>query len=144
MSVGAGVEEVLESLGVQREGLIGPAQWTPESSHSPTVGPGAKWFVDAYRRQVGEVPPYPAAQSLAAALIWSECVRVTGACDDATLQAAARVMAARTLFGEFRLDPATGIQVGHQVVTVQWQEGRRRVVWPPDRAGPGLRLVGRR
>ena len=24
--------------------------------------------------------------------------------------------------------------VGHEVLTVQWQQGVRRVVWPPDKA----------
>ena len=140
LSVAAGVDEVLEALGGRREGLIGPAQWTPGSAPHPMVGPDADWFVRAYRRQVGEIPPYPAAQALAAALIWSECVRITGALDDETLKAEARRLATSTLFGAFRLDPVTGLQVGHQVVAVQWQNGRRLVVWPPDRAETKLSL----
>jgi branched-chain amino acid transport system substrate-binding protein len=43
------------------------------------------------------------------------------------------------LLGAFRLDPATGRQVGHRVLTVQWQDGVRRVVWPPERAEAALR-----
>src|SRR5439155_684807 len=39
-----------------------------------------------------------------------------------------------TFYGRFRLDPVTGLQDGHEVLTVQWQKGVRRVVWPPDRA----------
>ncbi len=140
LSVAAGVDEVLESLGDRREGMIGPAQWTPSVALRPVVGPDAQWFVDAYRRQVGTFPPYPAAQALAAALIWSECVRVVGALDDEALMAQARRLDTRTLYGAFRLDPATGLQAGHRVVTVQWQDGRRRVVWPPDRAETRLCL----
>jgi branched-chain amino acid transport system substrate-binding protein len=26
------------------------------------------------------------------------------------------------------------LQFGHQVLTVQWQKGFRRVVWPPEQA----------
>ena len=37
-------------------------------------------------------------------------------------------------FGSFRLDPVTGLQVGHQMLVVQWQQGVRQVVWPPERA----------
>ena len=140
LSVAAGVDEVLESVADRREGLIGPAQWTPGSAPSRLVGPEAGRFVEAYRERVGHDPPYPAAQALAAALIWSECVRATGAIDDETLLREARRLATRTLFGEFRLDPATGVQVGHRVITVQWQDGRRRVVWPPDRAEADLRI----
>ncbi len=140
LSVAAGVDEVLDALGDRREGMIGPAQWTPGIAPRPDVGPDVQWFVEAYRREVGAPPPYPAAQALAAALIWSECVRVTGALDDETLMAQARRLDTRTLFGVFRLDPATGLQAGHRVVTVQWQHGQRRVVWPADRAESPLRV----
>ncbi len=140
LSVAAGVDEVLEALGDRREGLIGPAQWTWRSAPQPMVGPDAGWFVRAYRGRVGKAPPYPAAQALAAALIWSEGVRITGALDDGRLKTAVRQLSTRTLFGAFRLDPVTGLQVGRQVVVVQWQGGRRLVVWPPERADTKLRL----
>ncbi len=32
------------------------------------------------------------------------------------------------------IDASIGLQVGHQVLTVQWQGGSRRVVWPPELA----------
>ena len=140
LSVGAGVDEVLAGAAGSREGLIGPAQWTAGSAPQPLVGPGADWFVEAYRRRVGSTPAYPAAQALAAALIWWECVRITGVLDDRALVGQARELETRTLFGAFRIDPATGLQAGHRVVTVQWQEGRRRVVWPLHRAEAPLRL----
>ena len=54
--------------------------------------------------------------------------------DAQSFHAPAERLAIRTLFGDFRLDPLTGLQVGHQVLVVQWQGGARRVVWPPERA----------
>ena len=140
LSVAAGVDEVLEALGDRREGLIGPAQWTPGACLPPVVGPDADWFVAAYRRRVGTTPPYPAAQALAAALIWSECVRRADAWDEETLLAGARRLVTRTLFGAFRIHPATGLQAGHRVVTVQWRQGHRGVVWPPERAVATLQV----
>ena len=43
-------------------------------------------------------------------------------------------LACTTLYGAFRIDPLSGLQVGHQVLIVQWQKGVRRVVWPPEMA----------
>lgn len=53
-----------------------------------------------------------------------------------------------TFFGRFYIDPATGLQVGHETVLVPWRRGRNLVVWPPrvprpapvtqDRNGPVL------
>ena len=141
LSVAAGVDEVLEALGDRREGLLGPAQWMPGAAFRPDLGPDAEWFFRSYRRRFGAPPPYPAVQALAAAVIWWECVRVAGTLEESALQAQARRLDVRTLYGAFRLDPVTGLQVGHRLVTVQWQDGFRRVVWPRHRAESSLRLV---
>lgn len=137
--VGAGVEEILAELGTRREGLLGPAQWLPAAAPRPDTGPSASEFVAAYRRKSGSEPPYPAAQAFAAGVIAARCLRDTGTAHDAALLAAARRLDCTTMFGRFRLDRTTGQQVGHQVLTVQWQDGARTVVWPPEQAQAKLR-----
>ena len=132
--VGAGVEEVLAPLGELREGLLGPAQWIAAAAPEASEGPDAQWFVARYRAAVGGEPPYPAAQAFAAGVLAARCLRDAQTAEDAAQLAAARGLACRTLFGDFRLDPKTGLQVGHNVLTVQWQGGVRRVVWPPEQA----------
>lgn len=137
--VGAGVDEVLAGLGGGREGLLGPAQWLAEAAPSPDEGPPAAEFTAAYRRRTGGDPPYPAAQAFAAGIIAARCLREAGTADSATLMAAASQLQLTTMFAPFRLDPRTRRQVGHQVLTVQWQDGARRVVWPPGQAQVPLR-----
>lgn len=132
--VGAGVEEVLAPLGPAREGLLGPSQWMAAAAPAPNEGPDAKWFERRYRSVAGCSPPYPAAQAIAAGVLAARCLRETESLEDGALLAAARRLACRTLYGGFRLDPATGLQAGHEVFTVQWQGGRRRIVWPPASA----------
>jgi branched-chain amino acid transport system substrate-binding protein len=129
--VAAGEEGTLAGLGAAREGLLGPAQWVASAAPEPDEGPPAGWFVRAYQAEVGEPPPYPAAQAFAAGLVAARCARDAGVLDDPALRAAARSLSCTTLFGRFRLDDR-GRQVGHRVLTVQWQAGRRRVVWPPE------------
>jgi branched-chain amino acid transport system substrate-binding protein len=137
--VGAGVDEVLAGLGAGREGLLGPAQWLAEAAAPPDEGPPAGEFAAAYRRRTGAGPPYPAAQAFAAGVIAARCLREAGTADDATLMAAACALECTTMYGPFRLDPRSRQQVGHQVLTVQWQDGARRVIWPPERAQAPLR-----
>ena len=132
--VGAGVEDVLRALGAQREGLLGPAQWIAAAAPTPDEGPDTAWFSERYRARTGSPPPYPAVQAFAAGVLAARCVRDGGSSDSAAQLAAARALACTTLFGAFRLDPDDGFQTGHDVLTVQWQDGVRRVVWPPDRA----------
>ncbi|WP_241835155.1 ABC transporter substrate-binding protein [Pseudofrankia asymbiotica] len=139
--VAAGVREVLAELGDGREGLVGPAQWLPEAAPEPDEGPAAASFVAAYRARTGFEPPYPAAQAFAAGLVALRCLRASGTAgesgDDA-LRTAALGLTCTTLFGPFRVD-AAGRQLGHQVLTIQWQNGRRAVVWPPERANASPR-----
>jgi branched-chain amino acid transport system substrate-binding protein len=137
--VGAGVEEVLADLGGAREGLLGPAQWLAEAAPTPDEGPPAAEFAAAYRDRAGGEPPYPAAQAFAAGVIATRCLREAGTADDAALLAAACALDCTTMFARFRLDPQTRQQVGHQVLTVQWQDGSRRVIWPPEQAQACLR-----
>ncbi|HEV7861372.1 MAG TPA: ABC transporter substrate-binding protein [Acidimicrobiia bacterium] len=132
--VAAGVEEILAPVGAAREGLLGPAQWLASAAPRPDLGPDATWFVDAYRRAAGSEPPYPAAQAFAAGLVCARCLVDAGGPGDEAMLAAAERLDVTTLYGRFRLDTGTGLQAGHEVLTVQWQDGRRRVVWPPARA----------
>jgi ABC-type branched-subunit amino acid transport system substrate-binding protein len=132
--VGAGVEEVLASIGELREGLLGPAQWVAHTSLSPDEGPDAEWFVAHYREEEGTDPPYAATQAFAAGILYARCLRETGDPRDEMIQAAAQKLVCQTLFGKFQLDPESGLQTGHQVVIVQWQQGQRRVVWPSEQS----------
>jgi len=132
--VGAGVEEVLAPLGNLREGLLGPVQWIATAALEPDEGPDSGWLVAKYRHSVGVDPPYPAAQAFAAGLLCARCLRDSGVGEDAAQLAAARQLNCTTLYGRFRIDPVSGLQVGHQVLIVQWQNSIRRVVWPPEQA----------
>ncbi len=132
--VGAGVDQVLATLGELREGLLGPAQWMPNVMLEPDEGPTADWFVTQYRHMTGEDASYPAAQAFAAGLLCARCLRDSGTCNDTDLLQAAHQLVCRTLYGDFRLDPDNGLQIGHQMLTVQWQQGQRQVVWPPVQA----------
>jgi branched-chain amino acid transport system substrate-binding protein len=136
--VGAGVEEVLAPLGQAREGLLGPTQWVAAAATESDEGPDVRWFLTRYRSAVGSDPPYPAAQAFAAGVLAARCLRDAEAVEDAAQLAVARSLECRTLYGNFRLDPVTGLQVGHEVLTVQWQGGARRIVWPAKYADRSL------
>lgn len=139
--VAAGVREILAGLG-DLEGLLGPAQWMSPGrspgSPEPDEGPTADEFASAYRARTRGEPPYPAAQAFAAGLIAARCLREADSSRDEDLHATAQRLDCTTLFGRFRID-ADGSQIGHQVLTVQWQDGARKVVWPSDLAQAILR-----
>lgn len=125
----AAMQEFPRALGTRAEGFLGPSQWEPGLGYVPDFGPGSDEATEGIRAQ-GAPPDYPAAQAYAACLIAQRCLEEAGAGDE-SLWRAACALDCGTFFGRFRVDPATGLQVGHEVVLVQWRRGRKLVVWPP-------------
>ncbi|MGQ0669112.1 MAG: amino acid ABC transporter substrate-binding protein [Actinomycetota bacterium] len=125
----AALQEFPQALGTSAEGFLGPSQWEPRLAYAPDFGPGPDEATEGIRAQ-GAPPDYPAAQAYAACLIAQRCLEEAGA-DDESLWRAACALDCGTFFGRFRIDPATGLQVGHEMVLVQWRRGRKVVVWPP-------------
>jgi branched-chain amino acid transport system substrate-binding protein len=125
----AAMQEFPHALGTHAEGFLGPSQWEPQLAYAPDFGPGPGEVAEGIRAQ-GAPPDYPAAQAYAACLIAQRCLEQAGA-DDESLWSAACALDYATFFGRFRLHPTTGLQVGHEMVLVQWRRGRKLVVWPP-------------
>jgi branched-chain amino acid transport system substrate-binding protein len=130
--VAAGLRAFSKQAGEYAEGVIGPSQWEPGASGPPAAGPDSAWFVSAYRKRFDDVPEYVAAQAFAVGVVFAECLRRTGSLDDDRLLAAAHDLHVATFFGRFRIDAGTGKQTGHQTVLVQWREGEKVVIWPPE------------
>jgi branched-chain amino acid transport system substrate-binding protein len=58
-------------------------------------------------------------------LIFQKCVRHAGSLQDNDLLAAATQLDCFTFYGRFRLDSASGRQVGHRILLIQWdQDGK--------------------
>jgi branched-chain amino acid transport system substrate-binding protein len=138
--VAAPIQRFAEVLGGDADGFCGPSQWEPARRDRPDLGPTSARFAAAFRARFGVEPDYPAAQAYAAGLVAARCVETAGSFDDAALRGAADALDLTTFYGGFRLDPASGEQVGHELVVVQWQARRKAVVWPPTIATAPLQL----
>ncbi|OHV46757.1 branched-chain amino acid-binding protein [Parafrankia soli] len=126
--------EATATLGALREGLLAPASWAPDSVAEVGTGPTAREFSADFATLHGVPPTATAAWAYVGGLILGRCIRHCGGVGDASLLAAARGLDTTTMLGRFRLDEATGLQVGHQVPIVQWQSGASWTVWPREAA----------
>ena len=129
--VAAGVRAFGEALGTAADGFVGPSQWEPTAPLAPDLGPTPHAFARRFRTRFGVTPDYPAAQAYAAGLIMGRCIEVAGGLDRERLRAAAASLEVTTLFGPFRIDSGTGMQVGHEMLLVEWVRGRRRMIELP-------------
>ena len=137
--VAAGVETFRERLGSRAENFIGPSQWESDVNYPVDYGPRVAEVEASFARlrmeeaQVGhQVIDYPMAQAYAVGVVIQRCVEECGSLDDAELRRAAASLDFTTFYGRFRIDEETGRPVGKPALLVQWQEGRKVIVWPPE------------
>ena len=125
------IQRFRETLGADADGFCGPSQWEVTSRARPDLGPTSAAFAAQFRARYGIEPDYPAAQAYAAGLVAGRCVEVAGKLEQGALRMAAGALDLATFYGGFRLDGETGQQIGHDLLVVRWQAGRKVVVWPP-------------
>lgn len=121
-SVSAGVRDFARAVG-DPEGVFGVAQWFPHSGNRVLLGPAEEEFMNAYAAEGGDVPDYPAVQAAAGAVIAAHCTRTAESGRREEIWAAAAGLSTSTLFGEFGIDPASGVQVRHEMSLVRWTRG---------------------
>lgn len=145
-AVAAGVREFSGAVD-DPEGVFGIAQWFPGGRAGAELGPSEDDFVRAYAGHAATEPDYPAAQAAAGAIIAAHCARLAGSTARADLWAVARDLDTSTLFGGFKIDPRSGVQIEHQTVLVRWTDGGPVPAGTPSaraRHRMGLDTAGRR
>jgi ABC-type branched-subunit amino acid transport system substrate-binding protein len=137
--VAAGVRQFSQDLGQLAEGVVGPSQWESSAEISPMLGPSPAEFVRRMRNvNGGESPDYPAAQIYAAGLLTAAALSSAASLDDINLRAAFNDLRTTTMFGDFSIDRVTGRQLGHKMLLVQWQRGRKVIIHPEAHTNTGL------
>jgi ABC-type branched-subunit amino acid transport system substrate-binding protein len=137
-------------LGQAAVGVTGPSQWEPQASFTAEsasemgmdwFGPNSDEFVTAYEAAYdGEEPSYHSAGGYAAGLILQKAILDADSIDPGAVKEALDAMDLLTFFGHIQFDTseeAHGLQTGHSMVYIQWQEDGelvKEVVWPSEGA----------
>jgi branched-chain amino acid transport system substrate-binding protein len=141
--VAAPVQQFHDVLGTQAKGFVGPSQWEPGAGYAVDYGPSEQQVLKSLRRQGNYSIDYPMVQAYAAGVVAQRCIAEAGTLHQRALREAASKLDFSTFYGRFKIDPDTGRQTGRSVVMVQWQEGRKVVVWPPEQRQAQLRYPWR-
>jgi branched-chain amino acid transport system substrate-binding protein len=133
-----------KALGAKAEGMVGPAQWefgvkySPEAAKKkgePWYGPTNEQFEKFVKEfSGGTVPDYHAAEAGQAPLVFAKAVETANSVDPDKIRDACNQLEFMSFFGDFKIDPKTGLNTKHSMVTVQWQGGKKVIVWPPSAA----------
>ena len=130
--VAAPIQQFQEALGHDVEGFIGPSQWEPAGAYPHDYGPSSQEVLTSLSKSHQGQVDYPMVQAYAAGLVAQKCVEQTGTVEDQVLRETVGKLDFSTFYGRFRIDPITGRQVGRSSLIVQWQEGRKQILWPPE------------
>jgi branched-chain amino acid transport system substrate-binding protein len=101
--------------------------------------PGNREFVAAYEKEFNRTPSVQSAASYAGCRLLVEIVRAEGSLDSDKLRDALLALRTKTVLGDFAVD-GRGFQVAHKAVTIQWQDGKKAVVWPDEVASAKARF----
>ncbi len=108
------------------EGVFGPSQWEPIES---IPFPGTKKFVADFSRRTGRLPSYHASAAFTACQILEQAVLGTQSLDHRKIRDYIVRLDKITIIGRFKVDE-TGRQIGHNPMVIQWQNGRKEIVYP--------------
>jgi branched-chain amino acid transport system substrate-binding protein len=145
VTVGADLPRFYEVLGASADFVYGVAAWEPQLMALLRGGvrvpiarryPGAREFVESHRKAFpGAELSYHSAAGYGGCQVLVEAIRRAGSLDGDKLRAAILGLNLNTVYGGFRVDQ-DGIQTAHTMLTFQWQDGKKVIVWP-DELAPG-------
>ena len=134
LTVGGDLPEFYDLLKQNAEYIYGSTQWDESLPY-----PGQKEFLAAYKAKFkGQEPSYHTAAGYAGCLIYAEAVKKAGTLDADKVRDQLLKMEIKTAFGDYKVEP-DGFQIAHKMVMLQWQDGKRIVVWPDDLANGKMR-----
>jgi len=112
--------------GSMAEGIFGPSQWEP---HIRIPFPGTKEFIENFKKLAHRTPSYHAASAYAACKIIEKGIKHNQSLDRERLRDYILSLDTVTIVGRFRVD-STGMQLAHSPLLIQWQDGKKEIVYP--------------
>jgi branched-chain amino acid transport system substrate-binding protein len=137
LTVGPDSPEFAEELGADANFILGDSQWDRTMPYEDEYFGTAADYADLYQDLYGELPPYQAASSTAAALALHLAIEQAGTLDMDAVRAALQDLDVDTFYGNINFDE-TGKNTGKPMVTVQVLDGEALVTAPTDLAGAEL------
>jgi branched-chain amino acid transport system substrate-binding protein len=121
--------KVAETLGKAAEGILCASQWDRSLSYKDHWMGSAEDFAKDFEKAYGAAPPYQAAESAAAVLVYADAIHRAGSLDAAKVRNALSKTDMMTFYGPVKFDSA-GKNTAKPMVLYQIQGGDYKVVAP--------------
>ncbi|MCI0529221.1 MAG: amino acid ABC transporter substrate-binding protein [Nitrospira sp.] len=125
-SNGASYDGFWSALGQDAEYLLAWSAWEPH----PSLGlPGVRQFIEDCQKEFGRLPDAGHAMAYAAGQVLEAAVTKVGSLDREKIRDTLASLDMVTVYGRYKVDK-DGLAIGHEVFLIQWQKGKREIVWP--------------
>lgn len=127
-TVGPALQKFHDTLKADADLAFTSSQWEQHGGVNP---PGCCEFYDAYLKAYKEEPSYHAATAYAAGQLYEHAIQKVGVVDREKIRDVLSTTDAMTILGRYGVD-RRGMQVKHFNLVIQWQNGKKVVVWPEE------------
>ena len=128
-----------DELGESAHATFGPAQWEPTQAVDPAAFDADNWvgpqvtpeeFTADFEAEFGYAPDYRGGLAFHSGLALMAAIESAGSLETEAVIEAFKDLEVQSFGGGFDVDPETLNQIGHDMVTIQWQDGEKVIVTP--------------
>jgi len=131
--------KIIQKFGGAVEGFLCPTQWAPTLTYSGKVFGKAANFEKEFVEKYKEKPPYQAAESAAAVIVYADALQRAGKLDKEAVRQALTKTDLDTFYGHIKFDK-TGKNTAKPMALYQIQNGKFVVVAPSKFAAAKAKL----
>ncbi len=121
--------KIIKKFGADAENTLCAAQWERTLTYKDSYFGTASDFADLFEKTFKYAPPYQAAESAAAVLVFKDAIERAGSLDPAKVRDALSETKMQTFYGNIDFD-ATGKNIAKPMVLMQVQGGQYKLVAP--------------
>ncbi len=127
-TVGPAMTAFYQKLKKDAETVYSSSQWEPGVVYQTDDN---KMFMGPFKEKYNIKLSYHAADAFTACQILSITIKKTNSLDRKKIRDVLSTMDAMSIIGRYGVDK-NGMQIKHFPITIQWQNGKKTVVWPED------------
>lgn len=123
-AVGAAIDDYVKELKKDADYTFSTSLWEFRANF-----PGSQKFYNDYIKTYGKPPVYHAAIAYAGGQVLEEAIMKAGTLDRQKVRDEFFKMDSITILGRYSID-STGRQIRQHSFIIQWQKGKREILWP--------------
>jgi branched-chain amino acid transport system substrate-binding protein len=127
----------MEKFSTNADYVLCAGQWAPSLTYSDSLFGSAGDYAKEFEAEYGYVPPYQAAESSAAVMVFADALTRAGSTDSAAVRDALAATDMQTFYGNIKFDD-TGKNIAKPMVLRQIKDGKYSLVAPTNWANAEL------